>query len=308
MNTMNNFPHKQHLLEKLEERGPLTGKELVHETGWQEFPLWVACNLYEEIVTRITGKRYLRLDRQVVEYARLSPSIMREFCSYTVVGRDNQFQEVVQKAEQLGKEIKDISKKKFKLAQNLIDRIIDGPQGASEIKNHACFMIAGDVVYQMAHVEPRPEASTGELVRGSDLDLIVITDGLPEPIKESLDAAIYQEKYKLLINPACKEELDYLIKDIPRVQKQLQSSDFKSLVAAKILNEAEFLYGSREVFNQIKKMLSLNNIPRMMSDLEIKAKKNREEAINYLLNAQTPLSDEEYMKLFYTAEEKEEIF
>jgi hypothetical protein len=47
------------------------------------------------------------------------------------------------------------------------------------IINQTCFIIAGDVVFGMAHAEPRPEASTGELVKGSDLDIIVIADDLP---------------------------------------------------------------------------------------------------------------------------------
>ena len=36
-------------------------------------------------------------------------------------------------------------------------------------------MIAGDVVFEMAHLEPRPESSTGKLVKGSDLDIVVVT-------------------------------------------------------------------------------------------------------------------------------------
>ena len=38
-------------------------------------------------------------------------------------------------------------------------------------------MLAGDIVYGMGHDAPRSERSTGQMVRGSDVDLVVITEG-----------------------------------------------------------------------------------------------------------------------------------
>lgn len=58
--------------------GPLTGKELIRTAGLDDFALWAACNRSMEISTKIIGARYLRLDRQVEGYARLSPSIICE--------------------------------------------------------------------------------------------------------------------------------------------------------------------------------------------------------------------------------------
>ena len=99
------------ILVALETCGPLTGKELLHEVGSDEFSLWVACNRSDKIVTRIIGERYLRLDIHVEEYARLSPSIMREFYGYTVIGTAEQAQEIKDKAALLQKRMADISKK-----------------------------------------------------------------------------------------------------------------------------------------------------------------------------------------------------
>ncbi len=296
------------ILVALETCGPLTGKELLHEVGSDEFSLWVACNRSDKIVTSIIGERYLRLDIHVEEYARLSPSIMREFYGYTVIGTAEQAKEVKDKAALLQKRMAAISKKKFELAQKVITSLIDTHEDSALIKEQVCFMIAGDVVYGMSHAEPRPESSTGELVKGSDLDIIVVAVNLPEPIMESLDAAIHQEKYQLLKNPASREEIDYIVKDISRVREQMHFKDFKSMVASKILHEADFLCGSQEVFALIKNMLVENKIPAKLHDLEQKALDNREYAEAYLLQVQDSLSEEEYMKLFYTAEEKEEIF
>jgi hypothetical protein len=296
------------IVEVLETRGPLTGKELLKEVGSDEFSLWAACSRPGPIITRIIGNRYLRLDIQVEEYARLSPSIMREFYGYTVIGTAKYAQQIEQKAAQLQKEIAAISKKKFALAQKTIANLVEAHAESEAIQRSACFMIAGDVVYGMAHAEPRPESSTGELVRGSDLDIIVVTENLPEPLIGSLDASIYQEKYRLLTNPAYQEEVDYIIKDTARVQEQLQFNDFKSMVAVKILYEAKFLYGSDELFKRIKRALADEGIPEKIRLLEQKARINRQNAQFYLLQARETLSEEESMKLFYTAEEKEEIF
>lgn len=293
--------------EILDHLGPLTGKELLRETGSDEFALWSACRRQDNIMTRVIGKRYLRLDRQVEEYARLSPSIRREFHGYTVIGSTGHARQVVEKAALLEAEMAAISRRKFALAQKTITRLVEAQPEFAAIQERACFMIAGDVVYGMAHGEPRPEPSIGELVRGSDLDIVIVVEDLPELTRESLDAAIYKEKYDLLLNPGYREELDYLLKDTARVREQLLSGDFRSLVAAKILHEAEFLAGSRDLFARVKAMLQEHDIPRKMEHLESLAHLNREKAEVKLLQRTGP-PDEEALKFFHTAEEKEEFF
>jgi uncharacterized protein with von Willebrand factor type A (vWA) domain len=50
----------------------------------------------------------------------------------------------------------------------------------------------------MGHDAPWPERSTGQMVKGSDLDLVVITDdAVPEDFIRRLDDAIYQQKYRI---------------------------------------------------------------------------------------------------------------
>ena len=264
---------------------------------------------HPQVATLIIGQRYLRIDRHVEDYARLSPSIMREFLGYTVIGTTGQMPLLEQKAKQLAREIALISARKFDLARKTAARLVEEHDAAALIKQRACFLLAGDVVYTMAHAEPRPEPSTGELVKGSDLDLIVVGADLPEEVAQSLDAAIYQEKYRLLTNPAVREEIDYIVKDISRVREQLCCRQFKDLVAAKILDEAAFLYGSRPLFEQIKTLLEKEGVPARMRALKEKAVHNRRQAEAYLLlKNKESIAAEEFMKLFYTAEEREEIF
>lgn len=296
------------LIRFLESRGPLTGKDLVFGTGIDTFTAWKKCSSEKQIITRVIGKRYLRLDQKVDGYARLSPSIMREFLNYTIVGPDSRHNAISTMADQLEKTIAAISARKIGLARDTIGRLVKSHPDQAVIISNTCFIIAGDVVYGMAHEEPRPESSTGELVRGSDLDIITVTADLPDHLVQGLDAMIYKEKYSLLMNPALKEEIDYIIKGLATVEEQLQFVDFKAMVASKILDEGLFLFGSRDLFNQIRHMLIGHGIPEKIKALEKKARRKRIEAERILLAAGHSASHDELMPLFYTTEEREEIF
>ena len=299
---------EQLLLELLKNEGPLTGKDIVQKTGLETFKAWKTCRLDENIATYVVGKRYLRLDQKVDRFARLSPSIMREFLNYTVIGLKEEEEAAVIKADEITKAITSISRNKFDLAKEAVARIIEQGIVSNTIAEDIVFIIAGDVVFNMAHAEPRPEVSTGELVRGSDLDIIVVTEGIPASEVNLLDRLMYMEKYNLLVNPALKEELDYVVKDIETVKEQLQFCDFKGMVASKILDEGAYLYGSYDLYCRIKKLLKEHGISDKLSRLEEKAHRDRNEAEKTLLSAPENAVREDLMLLFYTTEEKEEIF
>lgn len=296
------------ILALLETEGPMTGKEILARTGKDGFLVWKFCFSSPEIIMQTIGSRYLRLDSQVEGYARLSPSILREFIGYTVMGTRGQEQDIENRALELTAGIEEISKDKLKLAYDVITNCI-ADQGLTENFNKsACAIIAGDVVYNMAHREPRPEFSTGKSVRGSDLDIVIITDGLSRQETELLDSAIYQQKYRLLTNPLYLEEIDYLIKDFDKVEQQLLFDDFKSMIACKILDESRFLCGNEAIFNRIKKRLEEMNIQEKLAELRQFALLNRKETEISLLNNPGPLSDNESIQLFYTTAEREEFF
>jgi hypothetical protein len=292
----------------IKERGPLTGKDLIRETGLDIFEAWQFCASSPAVINSIVGRRYLRLDQKVEDYARLSPSIMREFLNYTVIGLAGQEQAIGKLAGRITAEIATISARKIALARDTISRLVENHQAGPEIKATSCFIIAGDVVFGMAHAEPRPESSTGELVRGSDLDIITVTDGLSPALTEELDRIIYREKYALLMNPASKEELDYIIKDLQLVKEQLKFDHFKAMVASKILVEGQYLYGSKQLFDRVKELTRQNAVAEKIATLESKAILDRRKAEKELLGAPKSADREQLMALFYTTEEKEEIF
>jgi hypothetical protein len=291
------------IVELLRKYGPLTGKEIHERSSADDYETWKYCNTNAEVVLQTFGRRYLRLDRQVDGFARLSPSIMREFHNYTVVGLKNQTDVLSAKAKKLHGEIEDISNRKLQLALGIATKITDNLR--NDARDKVCFMIAGDVAYKMAHLEPRPEFSTGEVVNGSDLDIVIVYEGLPIDTVAEIDAAMYEQKRFLLNNPGHKEEIDYIIKDIPKVQLQLEFSGFTSMVASKVLDESVFLYGNFELFKKIKRMLQQKGISDKLNALVDEAMKNREKAKKKLL---TFAADTELRNLLFTTEEQSEFY
>ncbi|MBE3090225.1 MAG: hypothetical protein IMZ45_04210, partial [Actinobacteria bacterium] len=219
------------IIKLLKEKGPLTGKELLEKSRRDALLLWRFCNKTKEIYTKAVGKRYLRLDKRIKGYARLSPSILREFLTYTVIGLNTDFSKIEVKAKTLLESIEKISREKFELSKEIISQLFKAQKDRKEIEEKAVFIIAGDVVYNMAHSELRPEVSTGEMVKGSDLDIIIVTEDLSEDIINEIDHSIYKEKYYLIKRPAYREEIDYIIKDMRKVENQLHFNSFEFMVA-----------------------------------------------------------------------------
>jgi hypothetical protein len=293
----------------LEEKGPQTGWELLESTGLDPLPLWQICRETPEICFECIGKRFVRLDRNVEGYARLSPSIRREFLTYTVLGVKAHHEEIKARAQKLKEEIGWISREKMDLARDAMRDTVQSLAEWKSMQEQVCFIIAGDITYGMAHAVPRPEISTGKMVRGSDLDIIAIAeDDVPEDALKALDAAILKKKYFLLVHPNYQEEIDYLVKNMAKIRTQLAFDSFQHMIASKIIYESEFLYGSVEVFKKVKGMVEEYGVSGKLDLLEQQAKENRREAEKNLLNPDATQADPACLHLFYTKEEGDEIY
>ena len=296
------------ILQIIQEKGPFTGSELLEVTGEEGLPLWRACRLSPELLVRTVGTRYLRLDRRVEGYARLSPSILREFLTYSVIGLSEDPRSVALRAQALLSHIEEVSRWKCQLAYDVISALADRFEHGMILDEHACFILAGDIVYSMAHDIPRPERSTGKLVRGSDMDLVVIVDDLfPPEFIGLLDETIYQEKYRLFITPHIREEIDYIVKDFNRVLEQLQFDTFRHMVACKILEEGAFLFGSEAIFEKLKSLLREYGVLEKLRAMEKEAQIFRIRAEELLLRGDLEKIGESGSYLFYPAEESEEF-
>jgi hypothetical protein len=292
----------------LEAHGPCTGAELLALVDVEAFPLWQACRVQPGIVMRHAGCRYLRLDRTVEGYARLSPSIRREFLTYTVIGTSGQTEDVIARCVELQQEFVRISQHKRAFIRGVIQRIVESSHNRERLRAHLCCMIAGDVTYGMAHTVERPEPSTGRPVRGSDLDVIIVSDGqLTFAEGASLDEALYQEKWNILVLPHLREEIDYVIKDVAKVEAQLHFDGFRHMVACKILHESEFLYGNAELFVRIKHLVDASGVPEKLARMEDRAIRERETAERQLVAQSATEQMRTWQHLFFTSEEREEI-
>jgi hypothetical protein len=222
---------------------------------------------------------------------------------------ENQAAEIKVRARNLGNEIREISQAKSDVAREaMIDTVQLLPEWES-IKDRICFIIAGDIVYEMAHAVPRPEISTGIMVRGSDLDIIAIAeDDVPPEALQALDAAILRRKHLLLVQPNYQEEIDYLVKNIAKVRAQLMFDSFQHMIAGKIIHEGKLLYGSESVFRKIKALVEEFGVPEKLALLEQRAAQNRREAEIDLLRLDATRVDSAFLNLFYTREEGDEIY
>src|SRR4030042_5360393 len=113
------------IVELLKKLGPLTGKELCDKTLLDELSLWRICSKSDEIILETFGKRFLRLDMRVEGYGRLSPSLKREFLTYTVIGLKKDSRKIDERAESLYSKIKNISRQKLELAREIIKKIVE---------------------------------------------------------------------------------------------------------------------------------------------------------------------------------------
>jgi len=294
-----------HLIEK---RGPLTGEEMSNELPGDDLALWRTCRASCHLARAFAGTRYLRLDRRIKGYARLSPSILREFLTYTAVGLSRDLDGLRGKAEEIRSRIREVSRLKCDLAYSLVSALCTGWENEIALEEHVCFILAGDIVYNMAHDVPRPERSTGKLVRGSDLDLVVVADEhLSKKDMERLDDAIYREKYRLLITPHIREEIDYVVKDLERVKEQVRFDTYRHMVACKIMQEGTLLFGSEEIFHEIKTLLREHGVMDKLTAMERDARAFREKAEQILISGDPETIKEEGLNLFYPTGESEEF-
>jgi hypothetical protein len=297
------------LVRALNEEGPKTGAELVERMNAKPLPLWRASRSCAEVRFQVVGRRYLRLDRHVEGYARLSPSIRREFLSYTLFGLDGQSPIVEQRAAKLRQDLTRISDAKQKLAREAMRAAVAKLPQREAIVAQTCFMMGGDVAYGMSHVAPRTERSTGKVVRGSDLDIIVVAnDSLPDSALKSLDDAIYFRKHYLLVHPDYQEEIDYVVKRVSLVQRQADFDSFEAMVACKIMHESVHLFGNDDLFCSIKEVLAERDIPARLAALQARAADRRLLAEAALLEPTLSSFEQDYQNLFYTSDEGDEIY
>lgn len=291
----------------VERAGPRTGAEVLASVGGEAFGVWRMCLTAPSLATAVVGRRYTRLDRRVPGYARLSPSILREFLTYTVVGLADDPSALEGRRREVEAHTVAVSQRKRDLAARLVDEIL-GPFAAGPDAPPFCVVVAGDLVYQMAHDVDRPERSTGMMVAGSDLDLVVLVDDdAPDELPGQLDAAIYAKKYQYLKHPAYREEIDYVVKRFAKLREQAAFDTFPRMVACKIFDESEHLFGDRALVEAGKALLAERGVVQRLREMERAATLERAQHVRRLLDSGAAGLDRADLVLFYTDDESAEF-
>ena len=171
-----------------------------------------------------------------------------------------------------------------------------------------CALVAGDIVYGMSHDVARRETSTGTLIEGSDLDVIVlVADEAAATVIPLLDEAILARKWLYLRNPGFREEVDYVVKPLARLHEQAAFDSFTSMVACKVFDEAQWIFGSEQVFDAGRRVLAEAFVPERLRELEFQAMAHREDEHAYLLAIDSDVLPGSDQVKFYTHEERGEF-
>lgn len=294
------------IIRNLIDRGPMIGRELLEAIGnVDQFELWKACYSYDTLQISSFARYYLRYDISRSEYIRLSPSIIRDFLTYTIVGLPHQRGELHRRHLILCNQHRDISLMKLRIVTELFREI--ETQVSARAQQTICAFIAGDIAYFMGHAEQRPSAS-GEIMSGSDIDVIIVhtSDADPADLK-IIDDMLSVRKTHLMKHPDFRQELDFIIKPIERVAGQVKYASIEDKIASKIIFESLLVWGSAGVYTQIKTLLDHSGAAdRIRSDFLI-AIEERTEAIANILSASGKSVDVNTKSLFYATQERIEF-
>jgi hypothetical protein len=295
------------ITELLRERDPMIGKEIA--AALPEIPmlaLWQAC--YQSRVLQVShfASYYLRFDITREDQVRLSPSILRDFLSFSLFGLPGQRDQMIERQGTLSNMHREISREKIGLAQQVMKSLfLELPR---EIRSSMCAFIAGDLAYFLAHNEPREHLVSGEMVKGSDIDIVIIlSDDIPESIQRKIDTDMIALKSYYLRHPQYRHEIDFITKRKSTMEHQFHYTDIHDKIASKIAYESMFLGGSLTLYMEVRDAMTATGVDRLIEADFDHALKDRKHAMQTLLLAPSDDIDEETRSLFYFSQERVEF-
>lgn len=295
------------IVAQIGERGPQLGKELAF--AMPDIPvlaLWQACFRSQSFLISHFASYYLRYDITREDQVRLSPSILRDFLSFTLFGLPGQREQMIERQGSLSNTHREISREKIALAQSAMKAVF--LKLTREIRSQLCAFIAGDLAYFLAHNEPREHAASGEMVKGSDVDIVIIlSDALPEAVKETIDAEMVRLKSIYLRHPDYRQEIDFITKRQSVMERQFGYGDIHDKIASKIAYESMFLGGSLTLYMEVREAMSRLGVDKLIEGDFDHALKDRKNAMRKLLHVDASTIDDETRSLFYFSQERVEF-
>lgn len=298
---------EERILQTLAEKGPQIGKELAF--AMPDIPvlaLWQACFRSQSFLISHFASYYLRYDITREDQVRLSPSILRDFLSFTLFGLPGQREQMIERQGSLSNTHREISREKIALAQSAMKAVF--LKLSRETRSQLCAFIAGDLAYFLAHNEPREHAASGEMVKGSDVDIVIIlSDALPEEVKETIDAEMVRLKSIYLRHPDYRQEIDFITKRQSVMERQFGYADIHDKIASKIAYESMFLGGSLTLYMEVREAMSRLGVDKLIEADFDHALKDRKNAMRKLLHVDATTIDDETRSLFYFSQERVEF-
>lgn len=286
--------------------GAMLGKELcaVHpEVSY--LAMWQACFSDLDIQISHFSRYYLRFDIARDDHVRLSPSILRDFLSFTLLSLPGQRDTIIDRQVELSNFHREVSLGKIRIASRILTSVLKHIPQAE--RRRFCAFIAGDLTYFLGHTEPREVKSVGEMVRGSDIDIIIVHDGLEAALVEAIDGEMMRAKAFYLRHPQHRQEVDYICKSLDKMFGQFGYGDIHDKIASKIAYESLFLAGSAELYGAIQDELELSGAKALIeADFE-HGLKERKRAMHTLLAADPDRIDAEIESLFFFSQERVEF-
>lgn len=292
--------------QNLKRHGPMLGKELCERHTDQSYlHMWQACFSDPDIQISHFARYYLRFDVTREDMVRLSPSILRDFLSFTLFSLPGQRERVLSRQVGLSNHHREISVEKIRIAQAILIDIL----GKIPPREHhqLCAFIAGDLAYFLGHDEPREVKQTGDRVRGSDIDIIIVHDGLDPAHVEMIDADMMAAKGYYLRHPGHRHEVDYICKPIERMFGQFAYGDIHEKIASKIAYESLFLAGSLELYGRIREEMEASGASSLIEDDFDEGLAERKHAMAALLAADPARIDDNIESLFFFSQERIEF-
>jgi len=293
----------------LKSDGPSTGAQLSEKLpDISDIAIWRACYGSSQIRVRNCARYYLRYDITRGNQLRLSPSILRDFLTFSLVYLTEQLVDIVEGGTMLANRFRTISLKKLSWAREALLQLDDELQEV--LYEHCVVFLSGDIAYYLAHETKRTHSQLGVEVNGSDIDIVIVTNrGAPPDKIARIESQLLTTKKIYLMTPHIREELDFIVKPIDTMLGQLAYGDIHQKIASKILYESYFLMGRVDIYQTLMRHLKLSGTwDKIESDFVIALGQRRDTIAKILaLSPDASTEDEEVASLFFASKERLEF-
>ncbi|MEP3656161.1 MAG: hypothetical protein ABJO36_14795 [Litorimonas sp.] len=293
----------------LRKHGPQSGAALsesfpdVHPIG-----LWKLCYGSKNILIQNCARYYLRYDVTRENMLRLSPSILRDFLTFSLIYLPEQGVQSVEAGTRLANRFRRISLRKLSLAREALLRLPEDLQ--RELNDNCVVFLSGDIAYYLAHDTVRQHDTLNVPIKGSDIDIVIINNLESNPDKVAqIDAELLKIKKQYLVSPDIREELDFIVKPVGRMLDQLSYQDIHQKIATKILYESYFLMGRVDIYQSLMRHLDVSGArTKIEADFEV-ALGERKQTIGKIMNLSLTQSEQDgnVHSLFYASQERLEF-